>query len=192
MKSKTPKKPAAKRAKKAVKKTSPIKKEKDAQVFPKRDYFDKEPANLAKARSKPLLRPVGAFKVRRAKATSFADPADVRQFKLCKRRGHTDMHCFKFGDNGIGVWGDNTAQEHKPMVALPPEHMAERFGQWRDAKHAVVSVTVGRLSTKAIVADRMPFRRNRRHDNMIDLNPATLKQLGLKAPLLVDAEWTWV
>src|SRR5947207_12121824 len=40
-----------------------------------------------------------------AKASSFADPADVAAFKRCKERGGSDQDCFKVGDNGIGAWG---------------------------------------------------------------------------------------
>lgn len=189
---KATKKPAAKRDKKAAKKESPkLRKPAVEKSYPKRDSEDDEPKELKLAKSRPLARGF-KFKPRKAKATSFADPADVRAFKRCKQQGNSDLFCFSKGDNGIGVWGDNTAQERKPMVALPPEHMAERFGQWRDAKHALVRVTVGQRSAEAIVADRMPFRKSRKYDNMIDLNPATLKKLGLKAPLFVDAEWTWV
>src|ERR1044072_293201 len=43
-------------------------------------------------------------------ASSFADPADIAAFKKCKREGHTDSYCFKYGDNGIGYWGDETSE----------------------------------------------------------------------------------
>lgn len=147
-----------------------------------------DPKPKKKAAPKALAAPAW----RESKATSFADPADVRAFRRCKQRGKSDNYCFSYGDNGIGVWGDNTAQETKPMVALPPEHMAEKFGDWRKAKHAKVVVEAPNGKTvNAIVADRMPWRKGRKYENMIDLNPAALKALGLKPPLMIDAKWKW-
>src|SRR5688572_27886450 len=45
---------------------------------------------------------------RSGKASSFADPKDVAAFKRCKAQGKTDQQCFRVGDNGIGLWGDDT------------------------------------------------------------------------------------
>lgn len=145
-----------------------------------------------KAKKAPAKKALTKNEFRDSVATSFADPADVRRFRVCKQKGHSDTYCFNYGDNGIGAWGDNTAQEKTPMVALPPEHMIEKFGRWQKAHKAKVLVEVNGRTTEAIVADRMPFRKYRRYENMIDLNPAALKKLSLKAPLKIDAKWKWV
>ena len=58
-------------------------------------------------------------------ASSFADLADVEAFKKAKAKGLTDQEAFKVGDNGVGAWGDFTAQEDTPMCALPPEDWLE-------------------------------------------------------------------
>jgi len=123
------------------------------------------------------------------KASSFADPADVTAFKKCKAKGFTDNYCFRVGDNGIGKWGHNTAQEKTPMVALPPE-------DWRAAGKtggAQVRVTYKNKSVVAILGDTMPWKKNIRNGAGIDLNPATAKALGLRPPFLVgDVKWEWV
>jgi hypothetical protein len=55
-------------------------------------------------------------KVHVVKASSFADPADVAVYKKCLRSGRTALQCV--GDNGIGLWRDDTTVA-KPMCALP-------------------------------------------------------------------------
>lgn len=179
------KKPTVKAVKKAAPKKSLVKKPKTSRVPVKK------PAVKARKKSVKLFGvPFTGYKD--AKATSFADPADVRAFRRCKQQLHSDNFCFSKGDNGEGVWGDNTAQEKTAMVALPPEDMAAKFNNnWRKAKHAKVVVEVNGRAVNAIVADRMPWRRGRKFEHMIDLNPGALKALGLKAPLMIDARWKW-
>lgn len=129
-------------------------------------------------------------------ASSFADPADLRRFKACKSRGGTDQECFKVGDNGIGCWGDLTAQEHTPMCALPPQDMEEKWGSVANAKHKRVRVTIlgrKRNTTKTVIcilADRMPRKPNRSGAG-IDLNPAASAALGLTPPHLATVQWEW-
>ena len=119
------------------------------------------------------------------KASSFADPADIARFKKCKATGKTDKQCFAVGDNGIGLWKDNTAQERIPMCALHGDDMVEKFGSINGAMHARVIVRINGKTVDCLLADRMSAR------NRVDLNPAALKAFGLKAPLLAAAEWRW-
>lgn len=123
------------------------------------------------------------------KASSFADPADVVAFKRCKARGKSDKECFKVGDNGLGKWGHNTAQDHSPMCALPPE-------DWKSAKKkggARVAVTYKGHTVEGILGDTMPHRANIQNGAGIDLNPAFAKAFGLHPPFLVDGvTWKWI
>jgi len=120
-------------------------------------------------------------------ASSFADPADVRAFERCKALGHSDLFCFKTGDNGIGKWGHKTAQEHTPMAALPPD-------DWRAAMKkggAKVAVMYKGKRVVGILGDTMPWKKNIRNGCGIDLNPAFAKALGLKPPFKTQVEWEW-
>lgn len=119
----------------------------------------------------------------RYKASSFADPADVAAFKKCKAKGKTDKQCFAVGDNGIGQFGANTAQEHTPMCALHGDDMKRLYGSIAKAAHQKVRVTVGGKSVACAIEDRMSSV------NRIDLNPAAAKALGLNPPFLVACEW---
>lgn len=125
-------------------------------------------------------------------ASSFADPGDVRRFLACKRKGRTDEECFKVGDNGIGCWGDMTAQMSTPMCALPPQDMEQRWGSVINAKHRWVWVKCARTSKacRCLLADRMPRKPNKSGAG-IDLNPAASAALALTPPHLVEVEWAW-
>lgn len=129
-------------------------------------------------------------------ASSFADPADVRAFNRCKASGKSDVECFKVGDNGVGCWGDLTAQMHTPMVALPPQEMEKQWGSVAKAKHKkvfVALVTAGGSTwnyVACVLADVMPRKANKSGAG-IDLNPAASAALGLKPPHLVKVEWKW-
>lgn len=118
--------------------------------------------------------------------------ADVAAFQRCKAKGGSDAHCFKYGDNGIGCWGDNTAQEAIPMCALPPDDMIARFGTIAKARHARVMVRANGRSAECLLADRMPWKKNIKNGAGIDLNPGAAKRLGLTPPFKVPAEWEWV
>lgn len=121
-------------------------------------------------------------------ASSFADPADVAAFHRCKTTGRTDMECFAVGDNGIGLWQHNTAQDMFPMCALPREI-------WQDAGKtggAGVLVRYNGIVVHGILGDTMPSLANIRTGAGIDLNPAFSKHLGLHPPFLVSGvEWRW-
>ena len=121
-------------------------------------------------------------------ASSFADPLDVHAFRACKARGHSDEECFKVGDNGIGAWGHDCAQEIEPMAALPRE-------VWRGAGKrggARLSVTHNGITVHGILGDTMPSLAHITNGAGIDLNPAFAKALGLQPPFLVhNVTWDW-
>ena len=48
-------------------------------------------------------------------ASSFADLADVRAFKRAKAKGMTDQEAFRYGDNGIGCFGDDVTTLKIPL-----------------------------------------------------------------------------
>lgn len=116
-------------------------------------------------------------------ASSFADPADVEAFKRCKAQGKTDKQCFAVGDNGIGQFGENTAQTHTPMCALHADDMIALYGSIAKAAHKKIRVTHESLSVICSVEDRMSVRKR------VDLNPAAAQALGLRPPFLVPITW---
>jgi hypothetical protein len=122
------------------------------------------------------------------KASSFADPADVRAFRKCKLRGGTDQECFKVGDNGIGRWGDDTTAD-KPMCALPPEDWEHLGSKARGAK---VLVKANGREVVCELRDTMPRKKNIKNGAGIDLNPAAVEAIGLTPPIMVSATWEWV
>jgi hypothetical protein len=127
--------------------------------------------------------------VHHVKASSFADPADVRAFEKCKAQGNSDQFCFDKGDNGIGKWGDNTKAGSGPSVALPPEDWQQFGGTARRKK---VLVTCGGKSVVAELRDTMPHKANIENGAGMDMNPDTCNALGLRPPVMVDATWQWV
>lgn len=130
---------------------------------------------------------IGSQKGVRSKASSFADPADVATFLECKKKtGKSDLYCFQFGDNGIGQFGEITAQEHTPMCALHADDMKAKWGSVNAAAHREVLVSANGREVVVSVEDRMSA------PGRIDLNPAAAKKLGLKPPFLVSCSWRWV
>lgn len=125
------------------------------------------------------------------KASSFADPADVAAFRRCKEQGYSDDFCFGRGDNGVGVWGDDTTQGSGASCAIPPDDMVAKFGSIAGAKHARVIVEANGRRITATVKDRMPYKKNIKNGAVIDLNPDAAEQLGLRPPFLVGARWKW-
>ena len=125
---------------------------------------------------------------KRVKASSFADPADVKSFERCKAQGKTDLQCFAVGDNGIGKWMHKTAQEDRPMAAIPRDvwAAADKIGG------AKLEVRYQGKTVEGILGDTLPHTKNIRNGAGIDLNPAFAKQLGLKPPFMVEVEWRWV
>lgn len=125
------------------------------------------------------------------KASSFADKEDVRRFDLCKKNGHSDTYCFRYGDNGIGCWGDDTTG-NEPMCALPPDDMIARWGSVKAAKHKHVMVKIDKADCDCMLADRMRWKRNiPKGHAKLDLNPGASEALGLDPPFLVNATWAW-
>lgn len=130
--------------------------------------------------------PTGENPWREGKASSFADPADVRAFRRCKAQGKSDQECFKVGDNGIGKWGTDTTLP-RPMCALPREDWAHL----ERPQGTIVLVEIGNTVIRAELQDTMPARANIKNGAIIDLNPAACAALGQTPPMLVEARWKW-
>lgn len=124
-------------------------------------------------------------------ASSFADAADVRAFKRAKARGMSDKEAFRYGDNGVGCWGDDVTTLKIPYVAVPPDDMIDRWGSVKAAKHKPVLVTINGVTKRCIVGDRMPWRRNIRNRAVIDLAPGAQALFELRPPFMVRASWRW-
>lgn len=136
--------------------------------------------------SQSALNVVLASVVHIYKASSFADPADVVAFNRCKAKGETDRQCFAVGDNGIGEFGDITAQDTVPFVAVNHQMMLDRWGSEQGAAHRPVEVTVNGITFQAKVGDRISA------PGRIDLNPACAKLVNLQPPFLVPCTWKWL
>lgn len=121
-------------------------------------------------------------------ASDFASLSDLEAFKKAKAAGWSDKRAFGVGDNGVGCWGDLTAQTHSPMCALPPETMTDVYGSESAAKHQRVRVRIGSKSVICVIADKMPHREHITNGCGIDLNPAALRALGLKSPINQEVE----
>lgn len=126
--------------------------------------------------------------VHRGKASSFADPADIKAFKKCKAQGKSDQECFAVGDNGEGKWGDDTTEGSGPSCAVPPE-----FWQvFKNPRKQKILVTYGDKSVVCELKDTMPRMSNRANEAIIDLNPDACKALGVKPPIFIDVTWQWI
>lgn len=125
-------------------------------------------------------------------ASDFASLSDLHSFQQCKAEGHTDKFCFSKGDNGIGFWGDKTAQEAVPMCALPPDDIVAKFGDPSKGHLAKVKVTYKSKSVICLLADHMPWKKNIHNGCGIDLNPGALKVLALSSPVRVPVSWEWI
>jgi hypothetical protein len=134
------------------------------------------------------------------KASSFADPRDVEQFNKWKQifldRGKSDEDAtklaFGYGDNGIGFWGDSTAEGSGPSCALPPDDMVERWGSVDAARNKLVDVAANGKEVTCVLRDTMPWRKDITNGAVIDLNPDAVRALGLEPPIMVQAAWRWV
>ena len=85
----------------------------------------------------------------RARATSFATLKDLRGYIKCRDNGGSQRFCLNKGDNGEGMWGDNTAQLDVPMVALPVSEMKKKWGNTSSARGKPVRLRLLRLSETA-------------------------------------------
>jgi hypothetical protein len=124
-------------------------------------------------------------------ASIFADDKDLAAFRRCKAEGRSDEDCFAEGDNGVGAWGADTAQDQDPMVALPPEDIEERWGSKNAGRSKTVIVTYKEKSVRARLEDLMPHKANIQNGAGIDLNPATVKALGIPDGGMVQVTWAW-
>lgn len=128
------------------------------------------------------------YGLHRVLASSFADPADIKRFKKCIAQGKSEKECFKVGDNGIGLWGDDTTK-NIPMCALPREDWAH-LGS--NARGALVLVQSNGREVVCELRDTMPAKRFITNGAGIDLNPQACKALGLEPPIKVKAAWRFL
>lgn len=130
-------------------------------------------------------KPHGDFHI--VTASSFADPQDVAAYRRCKAQGGSDQKCFAIGDNGIGAWGADTTVD-RPMIALPREvwrHAGKRGG-------APVEIRLGEFLFAAELGDTMPSLANIKNGAGMDCNPACVRKLGKKPPMmLAGVGWRW-
>jgi hypothetical protein len=119
-----------------------------------------------------------------AKASSFADPADIAAFVKCMAKSRTKAQCLKVGDNGEGYWEDDTTTD-QPQCALNKKHILKQWGSMANGKHKPVEVLIGGQIVKCILTDTgAPVTR-------VDLNPGAVAAFGLKPPILEKAKWRW-
>ncbi len=132
-----------------------------------------------------------ATKINNVLATSFADAEDIRRFNECKEQRHSDYECFKVGDNGIGLWGDDCSEKAGPVCALPPDDMVEKWGSINAARGKAVLVARAHYSVVCALKDRMRWKKNITNGAGIDLNPVACRQLGLEPPVKTRVQWSW-
>jgi hypothetical protein len=126
-------------------------------------------------------------------ASSFADPQDVAAYKKAIAQGKSEQQALKVGDNGIGVWGDNTAGDDIPMCALPPEDWKAKWGTGQKARGKKVAVTYKGKTVIGELRDTMPAKANITNGAGIDLNPGFAKAFGVPPPfMLKNVKWEWV
>lgn len=124
------------------------------------------------------------------RASSFADPADVRAYKRCLRSGRTPKQCLAVGDNGIGLWGDDTTVD-KPMCALPRTVWQAKWGRGNAARGKRIEISFRGRKAVCELRDTLPAKP--KHNVGIDLNPGAARALGLTPPFLQDGVgWRWV
>ena len=125
-------------------------------------------------------------------ASSFADPKDVAAYKKAIAEGKSEKDALKVGDNGIGVWGDNTARDDVPMCALPPEDWKAKWGSGQNARGKKVVVTYKGKTVTGELRDTMPKKQNIKNGAGIDLNPGFAKAFGVTPPfMLKNVQWDW-
>lgn len=125
------------------------------------------------------------------KATSFATLKDLKGYIQCLLKGGSESHCYSYGDNGEGAWGENTAQLDVPMCAVSPSDMIAQWGSVSVAhgkKILVIFPFAGLLrSVVCQVGDKAP-------DGVVDLNPAALQEANIPSDteLSVQATYYWL
>jgi hypothetical protein len=125
-------------------------------------------------------------------ASSFADPKDVIAYKKAIAQGKTEAEALKVGDNGIGLWGDNTARDDIPMCALPSEEWLEKWKSKENAHGKKVAVTYKGKTVIGELQDTMPAKAKITNGAGIDLNLGFAKEFNVSPPfMLPNVEWKW-
>lgn len=143
------------------------------------------------ARPRAVKSKLGLSEPHSATATSFATLKDLESYIRCLLRGGSETHCYNYGDNGRGAWGDLTAQLTVPMCALPPDDMIAQYGSSNAAhgKKVLVMFTFNGVVRAVVctVGDKGP-------PGVIDLNPAALQKADLPTDteLSVPATYYWL
>jgi hypothetical protein len=131
-------------------------------------------------------------KVHVVKASSFADPIDVAIYNRCLRSGKTALQCYGVGDNGIGLWGDDT-KVAKPMCALPRDVWLAKWKTKSIARGKKIELSFNGKKVICELRDTMPTTAKITNGARIDLNPGAAKALGLKPPFMQpNVGWRWV
>jgi hypothetical protein len=130
--------------------------------------------------------------VTKVTASSFADPADILAYRKAIKEGKSEQEALKLGDNGLGLWGDDTTSEDQPMCALPREDWEGKWGTGDRARGKLVTVTYLEQTVVGELRDTMPLRADIENDAGIDLNPGFAKAFGVKQPFMLEGvEWDW-
>jgi hypothetical protein len=125
-------------------------------------------------------------------ASSFADPADVLAYKECLKSGKNAKQCLAVGDNGIGLWGDDTTVA-KPLCALPPDDWLTKWKKGSIARGKKIELSLNDKKVICELRDTMPAKAKITNGAGIDLNPGAAKALGLKPPFMQpNVGWRWV
>ena len=131
-------------------------------------------------------------KVHVVKASSFADPADVVAFKKCIKSGKTEVQCFAVGDNGIGLWGDDTTVA-TPICALPRDVWLAKWKKQSIARGKKIELSFKNKTVICELRDTLPPTAKIKNGAGIDLNPGAAEALGLKPPFMQpNVGWRWV
>lgn len=138
-----------------------------------------------------VIHPVTTNTSHEVKASSFADPSDVKAYERCIASGKTPRQCYAVGDNGEGCWGDSTKEGSGASCALPPEDIIARWGSMANGRNKGVMVSANNRSIYCVLKDCMPHKANIRNGAGIDLNPDAVRELGLEPPIMVAATWRW-
>ncbi len=129
------------------------------------------------------------------RATCFADSSDVRKFKACKANGYSDKYCFgaggDYGDNAIGIFGQDTSEGSGPSCALHPEDIRAKWGTIAAGRHKQVRVTANQ---KDIICEVKDILGHINKNVVVDLNPDAIRALGLEPGpnFSVHCSWEWV
>jgi len=114
--------------------------------------------------------------VERIRATSFADPADLRAYNRARFNGKSHSEALAVGDNGLGAGGLSTVAGTGPCCA---------FADFPKYRGKLVRVFYGEKHVDCDVRDAGP-------SGVIDLNPDAVNALGLRPPLSVMVDIAWL